>query len=227
MAKRTLLIATLIPLFLSLSYCIIIDDVNADEVETKSSQQIFTAGSTIIITHFEEGGDWIPPTIIGDLHMEYTLKDANNDVVWKWETEPDAYEFRAGYQMVRDRFEFEIPMMWGRPSGQWTLTAKIKDDAGNEDISLGVNYLFQVKSGGIWENVNAPIYIYHSKTSFIFFESKFAMQLPSLLMLISPVIIFIVVFFLLKYMKFAVKEGKEVVSLSRSSIKKARTQKNG
>ena len=228
MAYTKLAIAILIPLFLSFSYCII--DVNGEDVENSfySSEEWFSAGSTIILNHEAVDDDWLPPTPIGKVYLEYTLKDGDNEVVWQWKCDVDEWELRAGFQRVRYKFEFEIPLMWrlggSRASGQWTLTVKFKDQNGDEAKGLSTNYHFNVTGDGIWDNLNAPIYIYHSKTSFVVFESKFAIQLPPLIMLVCAIGIFIGGILLLKYVRFAVSEGKEMVSLSRKSIRNARAK---
>jgi len=213
MAKKVIPIAILFLFLLVLSNNCKAQNIENDRIylygdDTYSvnftSSQVYTAGSTLRITVYGN--------TLSEHDIAYELKDSEGKMVYRWQHAPD---IRKG-TYNQDTFEITIPNMWGRPTGEWEIEIYFA-----HSIYDHLHIHFQVQKGNFWDNLNAPIYIYKGFRIFNYEVSNIKMQLPSIFMLISPLILFLIIFFTIKYVKFAYKEGKSIISLSSKRIKEA------
>jgi len=210
------LISTLIPLFLLFcSITFFSPDSSANNVETYSSYYTFTGGSWLIVEMQDSGIQ-----NIGKIRAEWVLKDSEGRVVYKWVHTPDAWQASlTGGWWAYDKFEIQLPNMWFYPEGEWTIEGQFKADITDFNPTVFV-YKFNVEQGNWIDNLFAPIYLYKGFKIFGFEISNFHAELPSIGMMLIPILIIIAIILIIRYVRFVYKEGKKFISLSSSKIKK-------
>ena len=214
--KAKKLISTLIPLFLL--FCSIMffsPNSSANNVKTYSSNYIYTGGSWIIV-EMEDSG----VANVGDMVAEWVLKDSEDRIVYKWVHTPDIppKKLEVGW-WAYDQFEIQLPNMWFYPEGEWTIEGQFKADVSDFNPTIHTGKI-HVEQGNWIDNLFAPIYIYKSFKIFGFEISNFHAELPSIGMMLIPILIIIAIILIIRYVRFVYKEGKKFISLSSSKIKK-------
>ena len=215
--KANKVITTLIPLFLlfcSITFFSSNSSAN-NNVETYSSNNIFTGGSWIIL-EIEDSGI----QSIGKIRAEWILKDSEGNVIYKWVHTPDAWQSSlTGGWRAYDKFEIQLPNMWFYPEGEWTIEGQFKSDITDFNPTVFV-YKFNVEHGNWIDNLFAPIYLYKGFKIFGFEVSNFHAILPPIGYLLMPILVLIAVFLVIRYIRFTYKEGKKFISLSSYKIKR-------
>jgi len=216
--KRITMITTLIPIL----FLLFVGSVNAEKIYTSDSY--FTAGSTVVIHYYNNDFDFTLP--VGKIYMYYELYDAKGNKVYKWVKTPMYYEYSVTHQYAEDYFEFKIPNMMGfvifddRPEGEWTLKASVHDATGDIDYSSIINYKFNVYRGNIIDNLFAPIYVYKGYKVFGIEVAHMQFKLFPLGWIITFILAIFLFVLLIRYIRFALKQGKIIISRSSARIKK-------
>lgn len=219
--KRITVFATLIPLLF------LLNGVNAQNIYTSDSY--YTAGSSILIKMSGYAVSISPISGLSTVKAVYELKDANGNIVYKWVHNCDNWDvsFEYGFWVLRmyDEFEIELPNMMGffifedRPEGQWEIESYF-DVTLSIDLGEHKHFRFNVYKGNLIDNLFAPIYLYKGYRVFGIEIAHFKAQLPPLGILLIPILIIIAIILFVRYVRFAYKEGKKFISLSKSKIRK-------
>lgn len=191
--------------------------VDADEITTNEyiSDRTFVAGSHVIVG-FIYSSDWGSNT--GPLKAVWVLKDSNGDTVFEWSHTPDEWKITAGSWYAKDTFDIQIPVMWGKEDGIWKIEGYVENGLGGK--TEPVEYTFTVKTGGFFDNMNAPIYIYATQKWWIFTVGEVRWELPSPALITSPAWLLLLAFGLVVLFKKMAKSGWEQIEASKAYLKR-------
>ena len=211
--KRITMITTLIPIL----FLLFVGSVNAEKIYTSDSY--FTAGSVILMKI--EGETSIKPTGI-----VYELVDANGHTVYKWKHTPDVMR-QVGFLdwYIYDEFEIKLPNMMGflifedRPEGQWKIKTHFEYAKGIIEGSES-SFHFNVYKGNIIDNLFAPIYIYKGYKVFGIEIAHMQFKLFPFGWILTIILAIFLFFLSIKYIRFALKQVKIIISRSSARIKK-------
>jgi len=211
--KRITIITTLIPIL----FLLFVNSVNAENIYTSDSY--FTAGSVILIKL--EGETAVKPT-----GVVYELLDANGHVVYKWKHRPDIVR-RGGILdwYIYDEFEIKLPNMMGffifedRPEGQWEIKTYFEYAKGIIEGSES-RFHFNVYKGNVIDNLFAPIYIYKGYRVFGIEVAHMQFELFPFGWILTFIFAIFLFILSIKYIRFALKQGKIIISRSSARIKK-------
>lgn len=209
-------ITPLIPLLLLFcSILVFIPNSSANSYMEYSTSYTFTGGSWLIVEMQDSGIQ-----NIGKIRAEWVLKDSEGRIVYKWVHTPDAWQASlTGGWWAYDKFEIQLPNMWFYPEGEWTIEGQFKADITDFNPTVHI-YKFNVAQGSFIDNLFAPIYIYKGFKIFGFEFSNFHAELPSIGVILIPILAIILIILIVRYVRFAYKESKKFISLSSSKIKK-------
>jgi len=228
-------IATLFPLFL-ISLLLVPNSINyVSAVSTNDVSEPQAKDIDVYVNGTYTSGSWVSLQIeqagvkkIGELKVEWTLRDADGDVVYKWVHEPDWWKEDPiiGYWAGRDKFEIQLPCMFLKEEGQWTIDARFKADITdfNPDV---VHFYINVKKGSLVDNLFAPIYIHSNpevsgiKLGYI----QFTLFPIGYIVAFILGIIFIVL--MVRYIRSAIHEGSEIIKKSNERIKSSWHKNSG
>jgi len=213
------LITTLIPIFLLLIN-VLASPVSAidENYKTYETSSYYTAGSVILIKI--EGETAVKPTGI-----VYELLDAYGHMVYRWKHRPDVTrQIGVLNWYIYDEFEIKLPNMMNllifeeRPEGEWEIKTYLEYSKGLIDGSEKHSYL-NVHKGNILDNLFAPIYIYKGYRIFGIEIANMQFTVPPVGYIFIVILFIILVALLIRYIKFAYKESKEIAKKSKTRIR--------
>lgn len=185
------------------------------QFKTFSTSQYFTGNSWIIV---EIEDIQIP---VGEITAEYKLKDASGKIIQIWEHQPDfKTQIGLGRWYAKDRFEIKLPCMWFYRTGSWKIEGRFKGDFGDFNPTVYV-FNFYTKRGSFFDEFFAPIYIYGAWKILIFTLTDINLSLPSIGILLTPIILIILLFI---YLKIAKKSFIELIKGAKASIRKIKKE---
>ena len=221
------LITTLIPIFLLL--IVVMPQNNVSAIDDKEEYKTYESGYWYYFNC--TAGSWVIVEIedfsffqLGDVRVKWTLKDASGNTVYVWKHEPDKKTFYYNPIIGRfiytyyDKFDIQLPVMWWKEEGEWEIEGEF--EATVSDFNPTVHYCkLNVSKGNVLDNLFAPIYIFNKFKIFGIETGYIQFKMFPIGYIVTVILIILLIILLVRYMKFAVKESKEIVKKSKTRIK--------